>query len=96
MSDLLTKSSVLIRALIVAAIVGIGAHHVLQSQQPQPAASPTTAAAAQTTIDPATLQSLQALKTANEKLLKKQQGLLERMEKLEEDVRQLRIFAKRS
>jgi len=92
MSDLISKSSILIRALIVTAIVAFGAHHVLQSQQP--AATPPAAAAQ--TMDPATLQSLQALKTANEKLLKKQALILERMEKLEEEVRQLRIFAKRS
>ncbi len=77
---------------LLALLIGLGSFTLLHSQQPVapqaiPAANP---------VDPATLQSLQALKAANAALIQRQETLMKRLKVLEEEARQLRIFAKRS
>jgi len=83
------QSSIFLRSLLIAVIVGVGAHTALISQQPNRPAPPAQ-------IDPAVVQSIQALKEANTKLLERQAAMLEQLKVIEEEARQARIFAKRT
>jgi hypothetical protein len=91
-------------SLVLVLVAGVGR---LQSQAPivvdaassAPAAAkaPVTkaAAAAPVSLDGA-IKSLEEMKAANAELLKKQEATLQRLDELQQDAEQLKIFSKRS
>jgi len=85
-----------LRHLLFATVLLIfGASGWVISQQP-PAPVPEAAIADQSAQEAKLLQALEALRAGNQELLERQQALMKRLEVLEEEARQLRIFARRS
>jgi hypothetical protein len=58
------------------------------------AQSPVTAAVTTTSIQ-TTIKALQAMKTANDEILKQQAATLERLDEMEKAAQEIRIFTKR-
>ncbi len=77
--------------LITAAVSGMAQIPVVQAASPAPVAvTPAAAQAGENAV-----RALEAVKAANLELLKKQQDTLQRLDALQKEAEQIRIFSKR-
>lgn len=83
-------------ALLVTAVLLTGARVKSQSPQEASPAPQATPATQQTARLPLPLERLQALKTANQALLEKQEKSLGTLDEMLSEAQQIRIFSKRS
>ena len=90
------------RALILSLIAVIGSIASAQTPMPivVPAMTPSTtqspvAAAVTTASTQTTLKALQAMKAANEEILKQQIATLEKLDEIEKAAQEIRIYSKR-
>ena len=68
---------------------------VIQAMTPAPTTqSPVTAAVSETAAQ-TTLKALQAMKAANEEILKQQKATLEKLDEMEKAANEIRIYTKR-
>jgi hypothetical protein len=91
------------RATIFCFLATVATISLLHAQSPMPVVVPavtpaatTQAPAADTTNSaPDTLKALQALKAANEEILKQQAATLQKLEEMEKAANEIRLFSKR-
>ena len=68
---------------------------VVPAMTPATSAQSSAAAAATTASTQATLKALQAVKAANDEILKEQAATLEKLDELEKAANEIRIYSKR-
>jgi hypothetical protein len=94
------------RALILSLLAALSLASISKAQSPTPvvvpAMTPATTAQSLTTADSAAsstqtaLKALQAMKAANEEILKQQAATLQKLDEIEKTANELRIYTKRS
>ncbi len=68
---------------------------VVQAMTPAPRTQSPVAAGVTTTSTQTTLKALQAIKVANDELLKQQAATLQKLEEMEKAANELRVYSKR-